>query len=55
MFVIAVGLLAAFVSAILGGDPRLCLLVALGLICAGTLLTIVRRTLRISKRLREAQ
>ena len=55
MFALTVGLILAFIAAIVGGDPRPCLLVLLGIICAGTLLTIVRRTLRISKRLREAQ
>jgi phosphatidylglycerophosphate synthase len=55
MFALTVGLIVAFIAAIVGGDPRPCLLVLLGIICAGTLLTIVRRTLRISKRLREAQ
>ena len=54
MFVLTVGLLAAFIAGVAGGDPRLWLLIALAVICIGTSLTIVLRTLRIARRLREA-
>jgi len=55
MFVLTVGLIAAFIAAIVSGDPRPWLLLAFGAIIAGTLHTIIRRTLRIAKRLRDAQ
>jgi phosphatidylglycerophosphate synthase len=55
MFVLTVGFLTAFVAAMLGVDPRLWLLCALGVISIGTSLTIVRRTLRIARRLGEKQ
>ncbi len=54
MFVLTVGLIAAFVASMANGDPGRWLIVALGLICIGTLLTIIRRTLRIAARLHEA-
>ena len=54
MFVLTLGLLAAFVATAAGGDPDRWLLIALIVICVGTLLTIVRRTLRIAQRLRSA-
>ena len=54
MFVLTIGLLAAFLIALAGSGPRPWLLLALAIICAGTLLTIIRRTLRIARRLREA-
>lgn len=53
MFVLTAGLLAAFLVGLTGGNPRPWLFLALAIICAGTLVTIVRRTLRIAKRLRE--
>ena len=53
MFVLTVGLVVAFVVAIAGGNPRTWLYFAISIICAGTLVTIVRRTLRIARRLRE--
>lgn len=55
MFVLTLGLLAAFLAALAGSDPGRWLLVALIVICVGTLLTIIRRTLRIAGRLREAR
>jgi phosphatidylglycerophosphate synthase len=55
MFVLTIGLLAAFVARITGIDPGRWLMLALAVICVGTLLTIVRRTLRISARLRGAR
>ena len=42
------------VAAAAGGDPDRWLVISLILICVGTLLTIVRRTLRIAQRLRSA-
>ena len=53
MFVLTVGLVVAFVVAIGGSNPRPWLYLAVAIICAGTLVTIVRRTLRIARRLRE--
>lgn len=53
MFILTVGLLAAFVASFANGAPGRYLIVALGLICIGTLVTIVRRTLRIAGRLHE--
>jgi hypothetical protein len=53
MFILTVGLLAAFVASFANGAPGRYLIVALGLICIGTLATIVRRTLRIAGRLHE--
>jgi phosphatidylglycerophosphate synthase len=56
MFVLTLGLIAAFADRLLPGathDGRW-LLLALGVITAGTLHTIVRRTLRIARRLRDA-
>lgn len=55
MFVLTVGLLAAFASALLTGDAGPWLLLALAIIIAGTSFTIVRRTWRIAGRLREGQ
>ena len=56
MFVLTLGLLAAFVDAVLGGDDSgWWLMPALALISVGTLVTIVRRTWRIARRLRDAQ
>jgi phosphatidylglycerophosphate synthase len=52
MFVLTLGLLAAFGAALLGDSPARWLEIALAIIAAGTLLTIVRRTLRIASRLR---
>jgi phosphatidylglycerophosphate synthase len=54
MFVLTLGLLAAFVAAVAEGDPDRWLLISLIVICVGTLLTIVRRSLRIAQRLRSA-
>ena len=53
MFVLTVGLIAAFAASLVNGDPGRWLIIALGLICIGTLLTIIRRTLRIAARLHE--
>jgi phosphatidylglycerophosphate synthase len=55
MFVLTVGLLAAFASALLTGSAGNWLLFALGLIAAGTMVTIGRRTWRIARRLRGEQ
>jgi phosphatidylglycerophosphate synthase len=55
MFILTVGLLAAFAASLVTGESAPWLLVALGIIVVGTLLTIARRTLRIARRLREAQ
>lgn len=55
MFVLTVGLISTFVAAVATGAPGNWLLLALGVICLGTLLTIVRRTLRVAARMREAQ
>ena len=56
MFVLTVGLVAALADNLVTGntDGRMVML-ALGVIIAGTLHTIVRRTLRIARRLREAR
>ena len=54
MFVLTVGLLVAFVVGVAGGTPRPWLLLALGIICIGTSATVVRRTLRMARRLRES-
>ena len=53
MFVLTMGLAAAFVASLAGAAPGRLLEVALGVICIGTLLTIVRRTLRIARALHE--
>lgn len=53
MFVLTLGLVAAFVARFVGiYGPWLSL--ALAIICIGTLLTILLRTLRIARRLRDA-
>lgn len=54
MFVLTMGLLAAFFVSFAGWRSGPWLYLAIALICAGTLVTIVRRTLRIARRLREA-
>jgi len=54
MFVLTLGLAAAFVASLAGGSPGRWLEIALCVICIGTLLTIVRRTLRIGGRLRRS-
>ena len=56
MFVLTLGLIAAFADRIITGQPHdgRMLMLAFGVIIAGTLFTIVRRTLRIARRLREA-
>jgi phosphatidylglycerophosphate synthase len=56
MFVLTVGLLATFVQRLLWGENYQVnwLLVALTVIIAGTLVTIVRRTIRIARRAGEA-
>lgn len=56
MFVLTVGLIAAFVERLVTGytfGSSNTLTLALGVICVGTFATIVRRTLRIARRLRE--
>ena len=55
MFVLTLGLLAAFIAGLAGYRPGPWLYIAIALICIGTLVTIVRRTVRIARRLREAQ
>jgi len=58
MFVLTVGLIAAFVEYFARWPvyrPSHILSLALAVICFGTLVTIVRRTFRIARRLREAQ
>jgi len=52
MFVLTVGLLAALLAALLGEDGSWWLMGALLFICAGTTLTIVRRTWRIAKQMK---
>jgi CDP-diacylglycerol--glycerol-3-phosphate 3-phosphatidyltransferase len=54
MFVLTVGLAAALIASLVADGPGPWLLIALVVICVGTLVTIVRRTLRIARRLREA-
>ena len=57
MFVLTLGLVAAFVEYFVRWPiyrPSHMLSLALAVICIGTLLTIIRRTLRIARRLREA-
>jgi phosphatidylglycerophosphate synthase len=54
MFVLTVGLLAAFLAGLAGWRSGPWLYFAIALICFGTLVTIVRRTLRIARRLRES-
>jgi phosphatidylglycerophosphate synthase len=56
MFVLTLGLLVAFADRIISGEPHdgRMLMLAFGVIIAGTLLTIIRRSLRIARRLREA-
>lgn len=54
MFALTLGLVAAFVSALLTGDAGPWLMLALAVIIVGTLVTIVRRTWRIARRLRDA-
>lgn len=58
MFVLTVGLIAAFFERLLRPNiyfPLDTLRLALVVVVVGTCLTIIRRTLRIAKRLREAQ
>ena len=56
MFLLTLGLLASLVDALVTGDRSgWWLMIALAAIIAGTLITIVRRTWRIARRLREAR
>jgi len=56
MFLLTLGLVAAFADALLRGHGSgRWVMVALAIICAGTLLTIVRRTWRMARRMRDAQ
>ncbi|HVU30859.1 MAG TPA: CDP-alcohol phosphatidyltransferase family protein [Sphingomicrobium sp.] len=58
MFVLTIGLVAAFLGSMTKGKfyyGSNALTLSLAIIAAGTLLTIARRTLRIARRLREAQ
>ena len=54
MFALTCGLVAALLDALLRGDPHegRWLMLALGFVIAGTLLTITRRTLRMARKLR---
>jgi phosphatidylglycerophosphate synthase len=55
MFALTLGLVAALLGALIGGgasNPGRWLMLALAIIIAGTLATIIRRTLRIAKQLR---
>ena len=54
MFVLTVGLLAAFLAPLAGWRSGPWLYFAIALICVGTLLTIVRRAIRMARRLRGA-